>query len=157
MEDVNGLLELNNSATTEDLDTEQVRVLSREEATFLLKDMLARMARKDALDLVAIVDSRIVANATVIRRKDYSSPVGEYGMGIMKGYRGIGIGTAMLQALIDSSREIGLKVLISRTFESNIGARKMLEHSGFKEVGRIPKAHERKGRYLDEIVAALEL
>ena len=157
MEDLDGLLELNQSAVAEDLDIEQVIALSKGEAKALLQDMMARMAGKEALDLIAIVDSRIVANATVIRKKGLSRHVGEYGNGIMKGYRGIGVGTAMLQELVSSSREIELKVLISRTFASNIGARKMLERCGFREVACIPKLYERKGRYIDEIIAALEL
>ncbi|MCJ7630974.1 GNAT family N-acetyltransferase [Candidatus Bathyarchaeota archaeon] len=157
MEDLDGLLELNQSAVAEDLDIEQVIELSRGEATALLQDMMARMAEKEALDLIAIVDSRIVANATIIRMKGLSHHIGEYGNGIMEGYRGIGVGTAMLQELIPSSRKIGLKVLISRTFASNIGARKMLERCSFKEVACIPKFYERKGKYIDEIIAALEL
>jgi len=157
MDDSDGLLELNNSAVVEDLDIEQRRILSREEATALLQDLLARTARKEALNLVAIADSRIVAYAMVMRRKGFSSHVGEFGIGITKGYRGIGIGTAMLQELITSSRELGLKILIAKTFASNIGMRQVLERSGFREVGHIPRTYERRGRYIDEIVSALEL
>jgi RimJ/RimL family protein N-acetyltransferase len=156
-DDIDGFLELDNSALSEDLDMERRRAMGREEATALLQDLLARIANREALALVAVAGSKIASFATVMRWKELSSHVGEFGIGTVKGYRRIGIGTAMLQEFITSSRGLGLKILVVRTFASNIGMRKVLEQSGFKEVGQLPKIYEKRGRYIDEIIATLEL
>jgi ribosomal protein S18 acetylase RimI-like enzyme len=79
------------------------------------------------------------------------------GIAIGSGYRDIGIGTEMMEVLIEESRKAGLKLLLLGVFETNNRARHLYEKLGFKEIGRVPKGIFRNGRYIDEIRMALFL
>jgi ribosomal protein S18 acetylase RimI-like enzyme len=79
------------------------------------------------------------------------------GIGIKSPYRGIGIGTIIMEMLIEESKKAGLKVLVLDVFDTNRIARKFYEKIGFKEVGRIPKGIFKNGIYIDLTRMALEL
>lgn len=157
IDDVSGLVELNNSALNEDLDVDQRPFLNNMEAAAMLHDLLGRMSRGELLAYLALVDSRIIALATVMRSGGCSSHVGEFGVGVMKEYRGIGVGKLLLNQMVVASRESGIKILLARTFKTNTVMRRLLEVSGFREVGDLPKIYRSRGRYVDQIISALEL
>ena len=157
IDDAGGLVELNNSVLNEDLDIDKRPFLNIMEATAMLHDLLKRISKGELLACLALVDSRIVALATVIKLSGCSSHVGEFGVGVMKGYRGIGVGKLLLNQMIVVSRESGVKILLARSFKTNTVMRRLLNVYGFEEVGDLPKIYFSRGQYVNQIVSVLEL
>jgi ribosomal protein S18 acetylase RimI-like enzyme len=85
------------------------------------------------------------------------SHVGYLGIGIKADYRGIGIGTQIIQMLKEESKKAGLKVLVLDAFATNKTALALYRKMGLQDAGRIPKAIHKNGKYIDLIRMALEL
>ena len=107
---------------------------------------------------VAEVDSHVVGWCDV-RNVLWGTPLdhrGTLGISIRKGFRGRGIGTALITEIIEASRgkfeSIELTVL-----SSNKTAVKLYEKFGFRKIGTIPNAVKRGGRYFDEDLMYLRL
>jgi len=128
-----------------------------EEEASWLAEQLAALEKDERLWLVAEVDGKVVGNSSLSLRKGYSTHVGGIGIGIMKGYRDVGIGTEMLKTLIGKAREKGLKILLIDVFATNKRAHHVYQKVGFKETGRRPKLIYKNGKYIDEILMAMEL
>jgi len=69
---------------------------------------------------------------------------GVLGMGLLPGYRGKGLGRALLLATLQSARELGLGRIELEVLESNRAAIALYERHGFEHEGR-----KRAGRVLD--------
>jgi RimJ/RimL family protein N-acetyltransferase len=91
--------------------------------------------------LIAEVDG-VIAGASGVDNdsKKRRRHVGKVGMSVLKEYRGIGCGTALLQSIIKWAKEdkiiekLGLEV-----FASNAGAIGLYKKLGFREQGRAPR------------------
>ena len=118
-EDLDDLMEFINSLVDEGVDIATNRKVTRDEEADWLGRRLAILEKGEGFNLVAEVDGKITANSGLERKKGYSSHVGEIGIGIMKGYRNIGIGTEILKTLIVQAKKMDLKMLILRVFSSN--------------------------------------
>lgn len=64
--------------------------------------------------------------------------------------RGLGIGTVMLQRLVDQCRLKGAHVLISCITEGNEACERMCRRAGFTHAGTIPHTGYKFGRYLSD-------
>lgn len=156
-EDLDDLIEFINSLVDEDADIYRSSRVTRVEEAEWLGKRLASIDKGDLIVAVAEVDGRVVANSEVEKRRDIMSHVGDLGIGIKSGYRGIGIGTQLMKALIDESKEAGLKILVLSHIDTNKRARQLYDKMGFKEVGRIPKGVFKNGKYIDLVRMVLEL
>jgi len=156
-EDLDDCLEFINSLVEEGanilLDTE----VAREEEAEWLERRLARIDNGEIIDVVAEVDGKMVANSEVEKRTGPMRHVGYLGIAIKSGYRGIGIGTKIMQTLIEESKKAGLKILVLDVFDINQTAKTLYKKMGFKEAGKIPKGIYKKGKYIDLIRMTQEL
>lgn len=156
-EDLDDAIEFINSMTDEGADILFNKKVTRNEEADWLGRRLARIEKGEIIDAVAEVDGKVVANSEVEKRTGMMSHLGYIGLAIRTGYRGIGIGTAIMKTLIEESRTAGLRVLFLDHFETNKVAMGLYEKVGFKEAGRIPKAIHRDGTYTDLVRMVLEL
>ena len=156
-EDLNDCIEFINSLVDEGSDIVLETKVTRDEEADWLGKRLASMEKGELVDIVAEVDGKMVANAEVVRRRGNMSHVGDLGIGIRAEYRGIRVGTELMNALIDESRKMGLKILVLSAFDTNKIAKGLYEKVGFKENGRIPKGIYKNGRYIDLIRMVHEL
>jgi RimJ/RimL family protein N-acetyltransferase len=62
-----------------------------------------------------------------------------------------------MDSLLQLAKQAGLKVIILDMFATNAVARRLYEKVGFVEVGKIPKAINRDGKYIDLIRFAIEI
>jgi ribosomal protein S18 acetylase RimI-like enzyme len=156
-EDLDDSIEFINSLVDEGAEIlVDKKVLRADEADWLGK-RLARADKGEIIDIVAEVDGRMVANSEVEKRSGLRSHVGYLGIGVKAEYRGIGIGTKIMQALKEESRTAGLKILVLDTFATNKTAQALYRKMGFQDAGRIPKAICKNGKYIDLIRMTLEL
>ncbi len=156
-EDLEGLMEYINSLVDECMEIMLTEKVTREEEAEWLAKRLVEIDKGDVIHLVAEVNDEIVAGAEVGKQKYRMSHVGVLGIGIKSGFRGIGIGTAIMKTLIEEAKKAGLKVLVLDVFDTNKTAKKLYKKMGFKEVGKIPKGICRNGKYIDLVKMSLEL
>jgi len=153
-EDLDDLMDLINSLVREDAFILREREVDRvEEAEWLAKKLVSR-EKGELIHFVAEVDGKVVASAEIIKRRGHQKHVGVLGIAVKSGYRGLGIGTKLIEVLLEEAKKQGLKVIVLDVYEKNLPALNLYRKMGFKEVGRIPKAIFWKGRYIDDIKMA---
>ena len=133
---------------------------SRDEEAEWLGGRLASNEKGNLVSLVAQVNGMVVANSEVERRTPQfpeMSHVGVLGIAILKDARGVGLGTVLMESLIQLAREMSLRIVMLDTFATNTMAQRLYKKVGFLEVGRIPKAIHRDGRYIDMLRFAIEI
>jgi RimJ/RimL family protein N-acetyltransferase len=83
---------------------------------------------------------------------------GEIGMNVDRGWRGRGVGSALLQAATGLAREQGLHKLCLEVFARNTAAIALYRKCGFAEEGRRTQQYRRaSGELWDSIIMGLAL
>lgn len=83
--------------------------------------------------------------------------VGHLGMGVLKEFRGRGIGRRLAEATIEKARALGLEKIELSVYSSNDGAIALYRILGFQEEGRKVRGRHVDGIYDDVILMALTL
>jgi len=133
---------------------------SREEEAEWLGKQLAEIEKGNLVTLVAEINGELVANSEVAQRTPQfpeMSHIGVLGIAILKNARSVGLGTALMESLIQLAKQMNLKVVILDTFATNNIAQRLYKKLGFVEVGKIPKGIHRDGSYIDMLRFAIEL
>lgn len=156
-EDLDDCIDFINSLVEEGAEILRDTNVTREEEADWLGSRLARIEKRQLIGVVAEVDGKVIANSEVEKRGSFMSHLGYLGIAIRKGYRGIGIGTKLIQTLINESKKMGLEILVLDVFEVNQPAKALYKKMGFKEVGRIPKGIHKNGKYMDLVRMTREL
>jgi phosphinothricin acetyltransferase len=158
--DLDNLVALVNELVEERAEILRTTKVTRDEEAEWLGRRLASIENGALQALVAEIDGKIVASSAVGQRiPEYSEHihVGEMGISILKNARGIGLGTTLIESLIELAKRAGLMVIMLDMFATNTVARRLYEKVGFVEVGKIPKAINRDGKYIDLIQFAIEI
>lgn len=110
----------------------------------------------DSLVLVAEADGEVVGNVLVTtERSSVSDHVGTLSIAIRDGWRDVGIGTALMRAAQDWTRERGLVKLALGVFPDNARAIAVYEHVGFAREGlRRMQYRGERGTFRDELLMA---
>ncbi len=74
---------------------------------------------------------------------------GFLGMGLLKEYRGQGLGKQLLNEAINHARNIGLEKVELSVYTTNYSAISLYKKIGFKEIGLIKHYRKHKEAYLD--------
>ena len=89
---------------------------------------------------------------------DKNRHVCELALGLLGEYRSKGLGNAIMDILIDASRnELKCKIARISVYDLNTVAINLYRKYGFKEAGRIPHGINHFGKYCDEIIMVKEL
>jgi ribosomal protein S18 acetylase RimI-like enzyme len=107
---------------------------------------------------VAEVEGKLVGWCDVLRgdASSVAPHVGRLGMGLMKEYRGQGIGRRLIEATIEAARSIGLEKIELSVHATNEPAIALYRSLGFEEEGRRKRAWLVDGVYDDIILMALD-
>jgi len=81
--------------------------------------------------------------------------VGKLGMGVHAGYRGQKIGTCLLNATLEATREYGLEKIELEVYASNANAIRLYEKLGFVHEGRKRNARKTASGYDDILLMGL--
>jgi ribosomal protein S18 acetylase RimI-like enzyme len=114
--DLDDLLELVNSLVDEAAETYRDEKASRDEEIDWLSGVLARLEESKTFFLGAEVDGGVVASSDVNGQRAYEKHVSVVGIIVRRGFRDLGIGTAMMRVLLEQAQEMGLNVLTLSTF-----------------------------------------
>jgi len=112
---------------------------------------------KASIFLVGVIDGTIVCAGSVSgKTRERVSHRGTVAMSVLKKYWGIGVGTALLNALVDFAKNTGtLEILDLGVRADNTRAINLYTKIGFKEIGRYPKFFKINGEYYDDILMNL--
>jgi len=114
-----------------------------------------QFARSAAGSLVAVADRQVIG---MIHIEASRHGFGEIGMLVDRGWRGHGVGSALVQAAISQARDQGLHKLCLEVFTHNTAAIALYRKCGFAEEGRRPGQYRRaSGELWDSIVMGLPL
>lgn len=123
------------------------------------RGFLDHIKDKKSLTLVAIVDGRIIGNLNVwpigLRKMRH---IREISMLILKGYREMGVGNALMGYGLNWSRsQKSVEKITLGVFSSNKRATSLYKKFGFKVEGVLKSQHILKGKYADELRMAIFL
>ncbi len=105
--------------------------------------------------IVAVIGGEIVGTADVVRgRQAKNRHTTSLGIGLRKDARGIGLGMAMVQALIGWSRSVGIRKLTLGVFATNQPAIGLYRRLGFTMEGRLKRQVILRGKPVDELLMA---
>ena len=112
---------------------------SRKEEEKFLKGVLEGIRRNDIVSVAAIIDGEIVGN-TDLRRQRHGDVrhVGRFGIAVLKGYRGRGLGRLLTCMALERAERLGMTLVTLEAYASNNAALRLYKSMGFKELGRLP-------------------
>ena len=120
-----------------------------------LERFLQVVTSEDAVSLVAVVDDQIVGHAGVDL-----APYRVAGLGMMvdAGWRGRGVGGALVRGAIDGARQLGAHKVALQVWPHNDAARRLYLRHGFVEEGLLRRHYPRRnGELWDAVVMGLVL
>jgi len=90
---------------------------------------------------------------------DFRAPTGyrftvEHSVHVRADRRGQGVGTALIEALVERARSAGVHTMIAGIDAQNEGSLRLHERLGFVRCARIPEAGFKWGRWLDLVFLA---
>lgn len=92
------------------------------------------------------------AGLSAYRPRECYAGIGDFSIYLAPAARGQGLGTVLLQALVDAARERGFWKLVSRIFPENAASRALCRRCGFREVGTYEKHGRLDGRWRDVVI-----
>ena len=92
------------------------------------------------------------ASTSAYRARHCYRGIAEFSVYVHAGWRGQGVGTALLTALIPAAEGAGLWKLVSRIFPENAGSRALCARAGFREVGVYEKHAQLDGEWKDCVI-----
>lgn len=107
---------------------------------------------------VAEEDARIVGLIGLLARQlAEERHTGEFGLSVAREYRGRGIGTALIEALVEWASEHGITRIEAKSWANNPGSARLYKRMGFEEEGRARGAIIRDGELIDVVLLARRL
>jgi ribosomal protein S18 acetylase RimI-like enzyme len=120
-----------------------------------IDERAAQFAGAIAGSVVAVADSQVIG---LIHVEPTRHGFGEIGMLVDRGWRGRGVGSALVQAAIGLAREQGLHKLSLEVFAHNTAAIALYRKCGFVQEGRRARHYRRaSGELWDSIVMGVAL
>lgn len=119
------------------------------------------MDRWHNLLLVAVVNGAVVGSLAALQSdgglRPHTAHILNIGLHLMKDFRGLGIGTRMLQYTIEWAREKGFKKLEASIFTTNKRSLNLFSKAGFVEDGTRRKQIRVGKNYIDEVYMGMFL
>ncbi|MFT8316279.1 MAG: GNAT family N-acetyltransferase [Clostridium sp.] len=116
-------------------------------------------SKDNAIMIVAIIDNKIIGSAALrAGDKNRIRHVGEFGITVRKAYWGQGVGSALLNYLIEWAKDTGIIRKINlRVRDDNKNAIKLYEKYEFQQEGVITREFYIKDRFYDAIFMGLKI
>lgn len=152
-DDLHGLLEIYN-----DVIRTSTAVFSNEVVTVDERRAWVAARRAHGFPVLVATDERGVAGFGSFGGfrswPGYRTTV-EHSVHVRADRRGEGIGTAIVAALIERARALGLHAMIAAVEAENVASIRLHERLGFVEVARLPEIARKFDRWLDLILLEL--
>jgi len=108
--------------------------------------------------LVARINGKVVGGASLTPFNGKRAHIAEFGIYIVKTYRNIGLGTIIIEELIEIARKSGFQAVQLSTFSTNRRAIHVYKKCGFKNCGKLKRDIKfTDGTYADRVIMELLL
>jgi len=156
-DDFHGLYEFINSLVDEDtyilLDK---RVTLAEELDYVYT-LITGITSGRKIHILAEHKGQIVGACGVDRQPGRGSHVGKMGIAVKNGFRGEGIGSALMEFALTLARDAKIKVVFMNVISENKDALRFYEKFGFRTTGIIEGGSAYRGKYVDDLIMTLQL
>jgi len=133
------------------------RVSEKDERRFVNR-IIAGRRKENEISLGAFDGERMVGHCHVSRRTQRDvRHTGVYGISIIGGYRGIGIGGRLTELVLEQASMMGVWLVELEVMGINETAIGLYERIGFRKAGVIPNKILRRGRSIDIVVMYADL
>ena len=149
-----------NSLVMEEAKISLNKKVTTQEEKKTLKGFMEGVKNKTRIFLIAECDNKIVGITSIELGKWRKNHVGTLGIMIKQGYRGIGLGKYLMKEILKLSKRAlkpKPKIISLSVYPGNKPAINLYRKTGFKEVARIPKQIQYKGKLLEEVIMLLYL
>jgi len=119
----------------------------------VLEGFVSGIKKRERVFLVAEHKDKIIGTSTVHLKRGREDHIGELGITIAEGYRGIGLGRCLFEDVIDlATKKLKPKprIIALMVYENNKPAIALYEKCGFKKVSQIPDAVQWKEALISE-------
>jgi tRNA (adenine37-N6)-methyltransferase len=118
-----------------------------------LDDRLREIAAGKGISLFAFAGDRFIGSTQIGLGTMVSSHVGYFGIGVAPEWRGMGLGTLLMQAVMAEAERYlrGLRLIQLDVFANNERGSQLYRKLGFTEYARLPGAVHHRGNYVDLI------
>ena len=157
--DERSLLDYINSLIGEKVYILESKKKTLKEEKEYLKKMLEGMKKGDKFDIIFECDGKIISVIGAERGShDKNKHVCSISLGIVKEFRGMGLGNTIMKMLVGGSRKyLGCRTIRLSVYEPNKVAISLYRKHGFREAGRIPKGIRHCGKFIDEMIMVREI
>ncbi len=127
--------------------------VSLEEEKIYLDSQLKAISENKSVQLLAFFEGKLVGNTQINLQSKATKHIGVFGISLAKEFRGEGIGTLLMEKLIEEAKQHleNLKIITLECFGNNEIARKLYEKMGFIKFGNLPKGILYRGTPVDHI------
>ena len=108
--------------------------------------------------IVATQDDKIVGNAVVSRNKiSRYSHRAEISIAVLRDFWGRGIGSRLMEMMIEFAREVGIEILYLEAREDNERAVNLYKKYGFSQIGVYNNFFKIEGKYYNAVLMNKEI
>ncbi len=127
--------------------------ITLEEEKKYLDTQLAKISKNTTVQLLAFSDNKLVGNTQINLKDKVEKHVGVLGISLAKDFRGEGLGTLLMEKIIEEAKENlkGLKIITLQCFANNEVAKKLYLKMGFVEFGVLPKGLIYQDQFIDRV------
>lgn len=127
--------------------------VSLEDEKKYLDAQLTAISKGKAVQLLAFSEGILIGNTHINLYDKATKHVGIFGIALAKEFRGEGIGTLLMEKIIEEAEKNlqGLKIIILSRLGNNEIAEKLYEKMGFKEYGRLPEGVAHREKLVDHV------
>ena len=107
------------------------------------KNILKSFEEDEKQAMISLFDGERIVGHIAIRRVSKSRKTAHrciIGLGVLKEYHGLGLGTALINQAISFAKEAGYTCMELGVFSDNLPAQGLYKKMGFSEYGRLPEA-----------------
>lgn len=138
--------------------TLQGEVIDEKSERVWLKSAIRKIQDKKAVYLFAFNKEQLIGISEVTMGTGCKEHVGRFGISIDKNFRGKGIGSVLMNTVLNVTKKLSkIRLICLEVFAENTTAIEMYKKKGFIVCGEIPKVLKRRGRYVNEILMFKEV
>ena len=155
--DLDEMIDFSNGLVEEEAMVARNTKVTREQGINWLAENLKKLERGQHIYFIADFDGKMVGNCEITPMFGRMSHVGVLAIAVKDGYRGIGIGFALMKEAEKQAIHRGLKIVKLEVFESNEPAIALYEKLGYNVTGRVNEAVLFREGYIDSLLMTKRL
>lgn len=123
-----------------------------------MRSFVSGLIKDNDIQVYAVLDDKVIGWCDITRRKrNVYAHTGSLGMGILKPYRGNGLGSRMMDECIRQAKANGIEKVCLEVYGHNKAGRALYDKFGFIQEGVKLKEVKVDGKYYDNVIMGLWL